>query len=60
MLGNERFGVSENVLDLVDKSVYLPMLGMSNSLNVATAASVILYDALQKLQSDGLFLGGDL
>jgi len=60
VLGNERFGVSKDVLDLVDRSVYLPMLGMSNSLNVATAASVILYDALQKIQSNNLLIGGDM
>jgi len=49
VLGNENFGVSQDVLAEVDRAVHLPMLGMSNSLNVSTAASVIVYDCLQKL-----------
>ncbi|WP_028581730.1 TrmH family RNA methyltransferase [Desulfogranum japonicum] len=48
VLGNETLGVSSEALDMVDFSVHLPIYGMVNSLNVATAASVILYDAAQK------------
>jgi len=31
-----------------DHAIHLPMLGMSNSLNVSTATSVVLYDFLEK------------
>jgi len=48
VVGSERDGVSEEALALSDAAIHLPMLGMSNSLNVSTATSVILYDWLRK------------
>ncbi len=48
VLGNETLGVSSEALDMVNFSVHLPVYGMVNSLNVATAASVILYDTARK------------
>jgi tRNA G18 (ribose-2'-O)-methylase SpoU len=41
--GGERGGVSRAVLDQADAAVTVPMLGMVNSLNVATATAVVLY-----------------
>jgi tRNA G18 (ribose-2'-O)-methylase SpoU len=41
--GGERGGVSRAVLDQADATVTVPMLGMVNSLNVATALAVVLY-----------------
>jgi tRNA G18 (ribose-2'-O)-methylase SpoU len=49
VLGHEVEGVSEEVMALVDISIYLPMLGRANSLNVATCYGIIIYDALSKL-----------
>jgi len=43
VLGGERSGVSPDVLRMADAAVAIPMLGMANSLNVATAASILLY-----------------
>ncbi len=43
VLGSERAGVSQAVLDLADAAVTIPMRGMANSLNVATAAAVALH-----------------
>ena len=43
VLGSERAGVSQAVLDLADAAVALPMQGMANSLNVATAAAIVLH-----------------
>ncbi len=48
VFGNEKYGVDEDVLELSDLIIDLPMPGMINSLNVSTAASVVLYDAYQK------------
>jgi len=48
VLGNESFGVSEEVLSLSDMIVHLPIPGMINSLNVSTAAGVVLYDVYEK------------
>jgi len=43
VLGSERAGVSPAVLDLADAAVAIPMRGMANSLNVATAAAIVLH-----------------
>ena len=43
VLGSERAGVSQSVLDLADAAVSIPMGGMANSLNVATAAAIVLH-----------------
>lgn len=43
VLGAERSGVSQAVLDLADAAVVIPVRGMANSLNVATAAAIVLH-----------------
>jgi tRNA G18 (ribose-2'-O)-methylase SpoU len=43
VLGGERDGVSPEVLALADQIVAIPMLGMVNSLNVATAGAIMLH-----------------
>jgi len=43
VLGSEQAGVSQAVLDLADAAVTIPMQGMANSLNVATAAAIVLH-----------------
>jgi tRNA G18 (ribose-2'-O)-methylase SpoU len=43
VLGSEFSGVSAEVLALADQAIAIPMLGMANSLNVATAAAIVLY-----------------
>nr|WP_294506057.1 TrmH family RNA methyltransferase [uncultured Rhodopila sp.] len=43
VVGGEAEGVSQAVIDQADAAVAVPMLGMVNSLNVATATAVVLY-----------------
>jgi tRNA G18 (ribose-2'-O)-methylase SpoU len=43
VLGGERSGVSLDVIEAADAAVAIPMLGMANSLNVATTAAILLY-----------------
>jgi tRNA G18 (ribose-2'-O)-methylase SpoU len=43
VLGGERSGVSPEIVQSADAAVAIPMLGMANSLNVATAAAILLY-----------------
>jgi tRNA G18 (ribose-2'-O)-methylase SpoU len=43
VLGGERGGVSPQVLRLADAVIEIPMRGMANSINVATAAAIVLY-----------------
>ena len=48
VLGNEGAGVSPELLDKADQKVFIPMAGRSESLNVATAAVVLLYEGLRQ------------
>lgn len=43
VLGNEGHGVTEELLDAVDKKVKIEMTGLSESLNVAIAGSIIMH-----------------
>jgi tRNA G18 (ribose-2'-O)-methylase SpoU len=44
ILGSESTGISQDAIDQADCAVTIPMLGMANSLNVSTAAAIILYE----------------
>lgn len=51
-VGNEGNGVSDEVMDLASTKVKIPMPGNTESLNVAIAASIMIFEAVrQKLQS---------
>jgi len=49
VLGNERLGVSTPIADIAEAAICVPMNGMSNSLNVSTAAAIILYQLRLKM-----------
>lgn len=44
VVGNERLGLSEEVLDLLDDVVEIPVYGMPHSYNAAIATSIALYE----------------
>lgn len=44
VLGHEKKGIQKEILDLCDDIIYIPMRGLKESLNVANAASIILYE----------------
>ena len=46
--GNEVEGLRPELLEIADTHVRIPMLGQKTSLNVATAAGVVLYELLRK------------
>ncbi|MBP2002028.1 TrmH family RNA methyltransferase [Paenibacillus shirakamiensis] len=48
VFGNEAQGLSGTVEALLDDALIIPMKGKSESLNVAMAASVLLYEALRQ------------
>ncbi len=48
VFGHETEGLSPAVAAFADTHVRIPMLGMKHSLNVATAAGVVLYELLRK------------
>ena len=43
-MGNEGNGVSQDLLDLCDEYIYIPMHNNCESLNVGVATSIILYE----------------
>ncbi len=44
VIGNEANGVSEEVLQVVDKKVKIPMLGKTESLNASVATGIVVYE----------------
>ena len=48
VLGNEKTGTSQLLLDLSSQAVHLPMLGIQTSLNVCTAGSIAIFDLLSR------------
>ena len=48
VVGSEHTGISDEVREMSDAVVQIPMLGKINSLNVAVAASVMLYEAVRQ------------
>jgi 23S rRNA (guanosine2251-2'-O)-methyltransferase len=48
VFGHEKEGVSSDLASHVETVIRIPMLGQKRSLNVATAAGVVLYDLLRR------------
>ena len=48
VLGNEVEGMGQEILEMADTHVRIPMLGIKHSLNVATAAGIAVYELLRK------------
>ena len=48
VLGNEAHGLPEEVADLLDGSVTIPMAGVSESLNVGVAGSILLFESARQ------------
>ncbi len=55
VLGNEGHGVSEATRSLADERIVIPQVGFVNSLNVAAAAAIILYEAFKQRRAAGLY-----
>lgn len=53
-LGAEQYGLSRDWLDAADLKVRIPMLGMADSLNVAAAATILLFEALRQRLAAGV------
>jgi tRNA (guanosine-2'-O-)-methyltransferase len=55
LVGTELFGVSEAALELADHQVMIPMVGVTQSLNVSVACAIVLYEAMRQRQAAGLY-----
>lgn len=49
IFGNEVTGVDQNTILLCDGCIEIPQLGMKHSLNIATAAGVVLWEIVRKI-----------
>ncbi len=50
VLGHERTGVDDQILELSDGIVDIPMYGAGNSLNVATTLGIVGYELISRLK----------
>jgi len=55
IMGNEKEGVSSEIVALADVVVIIPMQGMIQSLNVSVATALILYEAERQLEYAGRY-----
>lgn len=55
LIGTEAFGVTDQALRFVDREIVIPMVGMSQSLNVSVACAVVLYEALAQRRRAGMY-----
>ena len=53
-VGAEQFGLSELWMSQADIKVRLPMMGAADSLNVATATTIVLYEVLRQRIAAGM------
>lgn len=56
VLGNEVFGVAEEVLDIVDGSLEIPQGGTKHSLNISVTTGIICWDFVSKMNAYAPFL----
>ena len=54
VLGAEKWGLSDELISKVDESIFIPMTGMVQSLNVSVAASILLFEAIRQRQIKNL------
>ena len=55
VLGTELFGVSDITLAWVDQQISIPMMGVTQSLNVSVACAIVLYEAQRQRQAAGMY-----
>lgn len=48
VIGNEANGVTQEVLELADEKIIIPMLGKTESLNASVATSIIIYEYIRR------------
>ena len=55
VLGNEHRGVSDDVIRFCDETIFIPMMGMVESLNVSVASAVSLFEAFRQRMRKGMY-----
>ncbi|MEM1062314.1 MAG: RNA methyltransferase [Planctomycetota bacterium] len=59
VIGNEGSGLSDEIIDLCDKCVAVPIVGMVGSLNAAVAAGILIRELTNKAQNHSRPPGGE-
>ena len=55
IVGNEKEGVSKELIAQADKTISIPMMGMVQSLNVSVATALVLYEASRQRKAKGMY-----
>ena len=55
VFGNEKRGASEEAIALADGTMFIPMMGMVESLNISVACAVTLYEAMRQRREAGMY-----
>jgi len=55
VFGNEQKGCSAEILRHCDGQIFIPQVGMAQSLNISVACAVILYEAFRQKQAAGQY-----
>jgi tRNA (guanosine-2'-O-)-methyltransferase len=55
VLGNEHRGISDEAATLADGLVYIPMMGMVESVNVSVATAICLFEAMRQRMAKGMY-----
>lgn len=55
VMGNEQSGCSDEILEVCDENVFLPMYGFVQSLNISVAAAVTMYEIQRQRQLAGMY-----
>lgn len=56
VMGNEQRGCSNDIAELADKNIALPMLGFVQSLNISVATAVALYEIQRQRENAGMYM----
>lgn len=55
VFGNEQRGASDEAIAQADGTIFIPMMGMVESLNISVACAVTLYEAMRQRREAGLY-----
>ena len=50
ILGNEVKGVQQRLIDMCDDCIEIPQFGTKHSLNVSTAAGIVIWEIWQRMR----------
>lgn len=53
VLGNEHRGLSPTAIKMADRKIYLPMVGMVQSLNLSVTAAIMMYEVARQREKVG-------